>query len=71
MFYLIDIYNLVWGVGSVVAIVAIVSGPIFAHVDSFVATNWSKSSPSHPSLGPFYMDDEYDFCQEDISNPKS
>jgi hypothetical protein len=70
VFYLVNIYNLFWGVGSVLAIVAIVSGPIFAHVDSSIA-NRSKSSLSHPSSGPFYMDDKNDFCQEDISNPKS
>jgi hypothetical protein len=62
VFYLVNIYNLVWGVGSVVTIVAIVSGPIFAHLDSFVATNRNKSSLFHPSSDPFYMDDEYNFC---------
>jgi hypothetical protein len=39
VFYLVNIYNLVWGVGLVVAIVAIVLGPVSAHVDNSIATN--------------------------------
>ncbi|CAM6035038.1 unnamed protein product [Sphagnum compactum] len=53
--------------GSAAAAVAAVSGPVSAHVDSSAATKRSKSSLSHSSSGPFYMDDEYDFCQEDIA----
>ncbi len=65
MFCLFEIYILVWGAGSAAAAVAAVSGPVSAHVDSSAATKRSKSSLSHPSS--FYMDDEYDFCQEDIA----
>ncbi len=67
MFYPFEIYILVWGSGSIAAAAAIVLGLVSAHVDSFIATKWSKSSLSHPSSSLFYMDDEYDFCQEDIA----
>ncbi len=67
MFCLFEIHILVWGAGSAAAAVAAVSGPVSAHVDSSAPTKRSKSSLSHPSSGPFYMDDEYDFCQEDIA----
>ncbi len=67
MFYPFEIYILVWGSGSIAVDAAIVLGLVFAHVDSSIATKQSKSSLSHPSSGPFYMDDEYDFCQEDIA----
>jgi hypothetical protein len=46
---------------------AIVLRLVFVHVDSFVAIKRNKFSLSHPSLGLFYMDDEYDFCHEDIA----
>jgi hypothetical protein len=67
VFYLFEIYILVWGSSSIIAIAAIVLGIVSTHVDRSIATKRSKSSLPHPSLGPFYMDDEYYFCQEDIT----
>jgi hypothetical protein len=67
VFYLFEIYILVWGSSSIVVVAAIVLGLVSTHVDISIATKQRKSSPPHPSSGPFYMDDEYDFCQEDIA----
>jgi len=67
VFYLFEIYILVWGAGSTITTTAVVSRLVSIHVDNFAATKQNKSFLPHPNLGLFYMDDEYDFCQEDIA----
>jgi hypothetical protein len=67
VFYLFEIYILVWGVGLAITTMAVVLRLVFVHVDNFAPTKRNKSFWSHPSSSLFYMDDEYEFCQEDIA----
>ncbi len=67
MFYLFETYILVWGAGLAITSMVGVLGLISVHVANFAATKKKKSFLSHPNLGLFNMDDEYDFCQKDIA----
>lgn len=51
------------------AAVASVSSPAVAHVDpaaAAAARQRDASRLSKPSSGPHYVDDEYDFCHEEV-----
>jgi len=67
VFYLFEIYILVWGVGLAITTMAVVLRLVSIHVDNFAAVKQNKSFLPHPNSSLFYMDDEYDFCQEDIA----
>ena len=48
--------------------VASVASPAAAHVDTTAAARHRDASRlSKPSPGPHYVDDDYDFCQEEAT----